>query len=332
MPPYKQVTVSEGVMVRTFRSSVPDHELEWHMDRRDRHIRVLGGNGWGLQLESGLPFQLVIGETYFIPKKSWHRVIKGNGNLMIEIKESKEKEVSTMRRTRANLHERNINIVSDDVDERFRIFLAEVGMRVATMEAQGYSELQRQKYIAGAFGEAMQKGRESVLLEDAAPESLTSKAADIGKWLSNSGFFQGIQGKLADMFLGPIAEKMGIPKESFAFKVLHNVAENMDIATVQALIAGKGCVPLAEKFAGALQESVVETIRQQFGVAQSTFGNVIAEALQAAFVEKGPLVKVFSENLCKINFMDIVKKAIPGGSFFGGGDEDKQVAGTAPAA
>jgi len=85
--PYSQIELSDGRVVRTFEASVADHELEWHMDHQDRRVRVLEGDGWKLQLESGLPFGMMINETYFIPRKSWHRVIKGAGPLKIEIKE-----------------------------------------------------------------------------------------------------------------------------------------------------------------------------------------------------------------------------------------------------
>jgi len=92
MLPFSQLKLSEDTMVRVFESSVSDEELEWHKDRLDRHVRVLEGSGWKLQLESGLPFPMMVGETYFIPKKSWHRLIKGKNDLMIEIKESSKKE------------------------------------------------------------------------------------------------------------------------------------------------------------------------------------------------------------------------------------------------
>lgn len=85
--PYTQFELPDGRSVRTFDASVADRELEWHMDHHDRQVRVLEGDGWKLQLQSGLPFDMSVDETYFIPRKSWHRVIKGAGNLKIEIKE-----------------------------------------------------------------------------------------------------------------------------------------------------------------------------------------------------------------------------------------------------
>lgn len=229
---------------------------------------------------------------------------------------------------------RNIHIVRESSDERFRIFLAEVGMHVATMEAQGYSEAQRRQYIAYAFNEALRRSRGAMLSEDAAVPAGGAPSAGFAEKLSNAGFFQGVQGKIADWFLGPIADKLGVPRDSYVYKVMHNVAENMDAATVKALISGNGCKPLATKFAGALQESAVETVLQQFGIAQSGFSKIIAESLQAAFVEGGPFAETLSKHLCEIDFASL----IPGGGLvksitgmFGGGGDKQPSAGTVPA-
>jgi hypothetical protein len=86
--PYTQTAISERLILREFSESVTREELEWHMDRRDRRIKVLGGSGWKLQLESGLPFDLQLEGEYLIPKESWHRVIKGQGALKILISET----------------------------------------------------------------------------------------------------------------------------------------------------------------------------------------------------------------------------------------------------
>jgi len=75
-------------MIREFRDSTPTEELEWHMDRRDRQVTVVEGAGWKLQLENGLPFPMIAGSTYTIPKESWHRLVKGHGNLKVLIRES----------------------------------------------------------------------------------------------------------------------------------------------------------------------------------------------------------------------------------------------------
>ena len=85
--PYRQRTLRDGTILREFRSDAHPDELVWHQDRERRSVRVVESGGWMLQLEEGLPFPLVVGNTYEIPSRSWHRVIRGPGNLKIEIVE-----------------------------------------------------------------------------------------------------------------------------------------------------------------------------------------------------------------------------------------------------
>jgi hypothetical protein len=84
--PYQEVW-STGSRVRTFFESVDDDELVWHRDRKDRHVFVRESNGWYIQFDDELPFLLEKGKTYFIEAMRYHRVIKGKGNLVIEIRE-----------------------------------------------------------------------------------------------------------------------------------------------------------------------------------------------------------------------------------------------------
>lgn len=85
--PYKQIHLKEYIL-REFDESVDESELIWHRDKKDRTIRVKGGQGWQLQLDNELPKDLVIGEQYTIPKEEYHRVIKGEDNLILEIFET----------------------------------------------------------------------------------------------------------------------------------------------------------------------------------------------------------------------------------------------------
>jgi len=86
--PYRESVIKSGTMIREFSHDVASEELEWHMDHRSRRVTVMEGEGWKLQLESGLPFVMVPGRTYEIPMRSWHRVIKGKGDLKIVIDEN----------------------------------------------------------------------------------------------------------------------------------------------------------------------------------------------------------------------------------------------------
>jgi len=72
-------------IIRTFEDSVDTEELVWHRDTTNRKIHILSGSGWQLQMDDSLPTTLEMGKVYFIPRETYHRVIKGEGNLVIRI-------------------------------------------------------------------------------------------------------------------------------------------------------------------------------------------------------------------------------------------------------
>lgn len=82
--PYAE-TITEDKKVRVFTESVEDEELKWHRDREDRVVKVLESNKWFLQMDDELPKELVVGESYLIPQGTYHRVIKGKGDLKVSI-------------------------------------------------------------------------------------------------------------------------------------------------------------------------------------------------------------------------------------------------------
>lgn len=84
--PFREIW-SNGIITRTFSDDVDEDELIWHMDKRDRYVRVKESKGWKFQYDNELPIDLEVGKTYFIEAMRYHRVIKGNGNLVIEIRE-----------------------------------------------------------------------------------------------------------------------------------------------------------------------------------------------------------------------------------------------------
>lgn len=86
MKPYTQ-TINGNKILREFAHDTDSHELVWHRDKKDRIVRVLEGNGWKFQLDNMLPILLHEGQEIFIPKETFHRVIKGTNTLKIEITE-----------------------------------------------------------------------------------------------------------------------------------------------------------------------------------------------------------------------------------------------------
>ena len=84
--PFSQENI-DGKLLRTFSSNVDEEELKWHYDLCDREVLVLEGQDWELQIDNELPKKLTPPEKYFIPKGVYHRVIKGNGDLVVLIEE-----------------------------------------------------------------------------------------------------------------------------------------------------------------------------------------------------------------------------------------------------
>lgn len=79
--------VGSGATIRTFSGLVEDHELTWHRDEFDREVELVSGRGWKFQFDDSLPFE--IRDRIRIPAGAWHRVIKGEGDLVIKIVENK---------------------------------------------------------------------------------------------------------------------------------------------------------------------------------------------------------------------------------------------------
>ena len=86
MIPYTQ-KINNGKILRTFTPDVDSDELKWHQDLKDRKVTVIEDGGWSFQMEDNLPNKLNSAEQIWIPKFVWHRVIKGNNNLIVEIEE-----------------------------------------------------------------------------------------------------------------------------------------------------------------------------------------------------------------------------------------------------
>ena len=72
---------------RTFDYTIDPENLVWHRDHKNRVIQVIEGANWYLQFDNELPVELEVGKEYYIPKNHYHRIIKGSGNLILEIKE-----------------------------------------------------------------------------------------------------------------------------------------------------------------------------------------------------------------------------------------------------
>jgi hypothetical protein len=82
--PFEQID-NGNIKYRTFDSGVDEHELMWHRDREDRLVTIIEANGWKFQMDNKLPIVLKENDQIFIPKDTFHRVIKGNGDFKIKV-------------------------------------------------------------------------------------------------------------------------------------------------------------------------------------------------------------------------------------------------------
>ena len=82
--PFNEEQINENTFIRVFSQDIHSHELVWHRDREDRIIQSIEPSNWKFQFDNKLPIEL--NRTIFIPKETYHRLIKGSGELKILLK------------------------------------------------------------------------------------------------------------------------------------------------------------------------------------------------------------------------------------------------------
>jgi hypothetical protein len=86
MNPYKEKILDNGLFRRTFSKDTDSTELVWHRDKEDRIVKPLNESGWMIQMDNKLPVILDANKEYMIPKNTFHRIIKGGDDLIVDIK------------------------------------------------------------------------------------------------------------------------------------------------------------------------------------------------------------------------------------------------------
>ena len=81
--PYSEVE-KEGYVIREFSQNTSSFELVWHRDKEDRYVEAINDTDWALQLDNDVPRKLVK-DKLFIPKETYHRLIKGTGDLKVKV-------------------------------------------------------------------------------------------------------------------------------------------------------------------------------------------------------------------------------------------------------
>jgi len=83
--PYNEISKGNNTYIREFTVDTDSSELVWHRDKEDREVTILEGNGWKFQRDNELPITLNTGDTIYIKKNEYHRIIKGDTNLKISL-------------------------------------------------------------------------------------------------------------------------------------------------------------------------------------------------------------------------------------------------------
>ena len=122
MKPYKE-TKKDNVIRRTFSKDVPISELVWHRDKEDRIVKVLSETDWMIQFDNDLPKKIKVNETITIPKNTFHRVIKGTGELNVKIVEG---DLSKGLKLSENISNFDENYIKMKLHETFKIGRAHV--------------------------------------------------------------------------------------------------------------------------------------------------------------------------------------------------------------
>ena len=74
--------------IRTFDNNVDSDELVWHRDKKNRTVRVIRCKDWKIQFDNELPNIMDEGDIIKIKKEVYHRLHRGKGKLVLEIKEN----------------------------------------------------------------------------------------------------------------------------------------------------------------------------------------------------------------------------------------------------
>lgn len=78
-------TKQGNIYERRFSENVNESELKWHFDNEDRLIICEHNTNWMFQMDNELPVKIEKNKSIFIPEGEYHRIIKGDGDLILKI-------------------------------------------------------------------------------------------------------------------------------------------------------------------------------------------------------------------------------------------------------
>jgi hypothetical protein len=83
MLPFQETKLSDNEFIREFKQDTDSGEFMWHRDRESRIIEPINETDWLIQLDDELPKK--IEGKVFIPMGVYHRLIKGTGDLKVNL-------------------------------------------------------------------------------------------------------------------------------------------------------------------------------------------------------------------------------------------------------
>ena len=85
MFPFKEKKINDRLLLREFSNTHVSSDQMWHRDKENRTVVVVEAGGWSFQKDDELPTLLKEGDIIKIQKEEWHRVIKGEGKLVVKV-------------------------------------------------------------------------------------------------------------------------------------------------------------------------------------------------------------------------------------------------------
>lgn len=85
--PYADFRITDKQFLREFAATVEADDLVWHRDKKNRTVTVLEGTGWKFQYDNKLPREIKPGDVITIKAYEYHRILKGETTLKLEIVE-----------------------------------------------------------------------------------------------------------------------------------------------------------------------------------------------------------------------------------------------------
>jgi hypothetical protein len=80
--PFQETKLSDNEFIREFKQDTDSGEFMWHRDYENRIVESIGETDWMIQIDNELPKVI---DKVLIPMGVYHRLIKGSGDLKINL-------------------------------------------------------------------------------------------------------------------------------------------------------------------------------------------------------------------------------------------------------